>query len=442
MSSTALFLDTNIYLHYQMFDQIAWPALAEVDEVTIVVPPITIRELNKRKDTAHDTRVARDRAGKVLRRFDTLLADTLPAAICTDVGITAIPYDPTIDFASYRLREELQDDYLVASIIGYRLEHSSTPNPTILLVTQDIGLRLKARLHDIQVLSLPDRFKLPEVDDPRDKELKKLRTDLAKAQAIFPRLKLAFRDEKNRATFRLSTPFAEPPKEVVQEMLELRKKANPYRTAASLDLLGGARLREMMVSHIVGSLSAEDIQEYNQEVAAFHHQCDQYSERMMKHNNMKQRTLQIQLLLINDGTQPANDLDINLHIPDGMQVYEDKNYPQQPATPIPPTGPRSALQKSLDQNRELSNVLLAPYSQKDQSAPRRPRLTITKTNSYDVDMYVDQLKHQMTWRLNTIYVVPGSFEAARSFTIDYRINAANMPQVAKGKLHVIVTKPF
>ncbi len=45
-----LFLDTNIFLHYQSFDQINWSVLVGAQNVGIIIPPITVHELNKHKD--------------------------------------------------------------------------------------------------------------------------------------------------------------------------------------------------------------------------------------------------------------------------------------------------------------------------------------------------------------------------------------------------------
>ena len=46
-----VYLDTNIFLHYQPFDQINWPEVSNADSVIIVFPPVIIRELNTHKDT-------------------------------------------------------------------------------------------------------------------------------------------------------------------------------------------------------------------------------------------------------------------------------------------------------------------------------------------------------------------------------------------------------
>ena len=48
-----LFLDTNIYLHYQDFQQIPWNEVLGIDEeCTVVVVPKVHAELDEKKDSA------------------------------------------------------------------------------------------------------------------------------------------------------------------------------------------------------------------------------------------------------------------------------------------------------------------------------------------------------------------------------------------------------
>ena len=66
--SKIVFLDTNVYLHCQPFYQVNWLDIVGAKAVTIVLPPIIIRELNKHKDTSSRPRVRR-RAGATLKKL-------------------------------------------------------------------------------------------------------------------------------------------------------------------------------------------------------------------------------------------------------------------------------------------------------------------------------------------------------------------------------------
>jgi predicted ribonuclease YlaK len=133
-----VFLDTNIYLHYQDIDQIDWLKVVQADAVIIVVPPITIRELNKHKDSHSMARV-RKRAGAILKKLSELFGSSLQAQLKSCVAIHLEDSYSLIDFGAHHLSREIQDDNLIASIIMYRNE---MPDTEIILATTDAGLTL------------------------------------------------------------------------------------------------------------------------------------------------------------------------------------------------------------------------------------------------------------------------------------------------------------
>ena len=47
----AIFLDTNIYLHFKWITEIAWNKLAGRESAVLIVPPIVASELEKHKRT-------------------------------------------------------------------------------------------------------------------------------------------------------------------------------------------------------------------------------------------------------------------------------------------------------------------------------------------------------------------------------------------------------
>ena len=47
-----LFLDTNIFLHFQNFEQIPWQKLIGGDDFKIIVSDIVAEEIDKHKDSA------------------------------------------------------------------------------------------------------------------------------------------------------------------------------------------------------------------------------------------------------------------------------------------------------------------------------------------------------------------------------------------------------
>ena len=66
-----VFIDTNIFLHFTFFTDIEWPAVVDAGGVTIVLPPVTMGELDKHKYNQKSDAVKK-RAEKVTRRLAQL----------------------------------------------------------------------------------------------------------------------------------------------------------------------------------------------------------------------------------------------------------------------------------------------------------------------------------------------------------------------------------
>ena len=152
--SKLIFLDTNVYLHYQDFDQIDWLDVMHSDAVTIIIPPMSIRELNKVKET-HPRARQRKRAGATLKKLDALLASNHTIELRDGISLRLEDRDPLIDFAFHQLSREVQDDHLIASIMMCRNE---SPNAEIALITSDAGLTLVAKARRLRIVTvrLPD----------------------------------------------------------------------------------------------------------------------------------------------------------------------------------------------------------------------------------------------------------------------------------------------
>ncbi|GAI10502.1 unnamed protein product, partial [marine sediment metagenome] len=66
--------------------------------------------------------------------------------------------------------------------------------------------------------------------------------------------------------------------------------------------------------------------------------------------------------------------------------------------------------------------------------------SIRKTRSYEVEFHLQRIKHKLQEPADPLYILVESFEIARSFKIDYRLLAANIPSEVIGQLHVIIKK--
>lgn len=146
------FLDTNILHHFQMFDEVNWTEVLNAKQVCLVIAPTVLRELNQHKDDYNNER-RRNRARMLLSKLKRLLepemiTDQLPI-VRRDVSLMAISQEPSINWIEEHLDPNNADDRLIASILEFSRQRLLE---SLLLVTNDFLLRLKARDHNIKAL--------------------------------------------------------------------------------------------------------------------------------------------------------------------------------------------------------------------------------------------------------------------------------------------------
>jgi hypothetical protein len=325
-----VFLDTNIYLHYQDINQIDWPKVLQTDAVTIVIPPVTIRELNKHKDSHSRPRIKK-RAGVTLKRLSTLFESGVKAQIRDGVEVQFEDRDPLIDFGAHQLSREVQDDHLIASIVICR---SEKPREDITLVTSDAGLTLLAKANrlGISATKLHDSLKLPAEPDPDQERIRELEQELRELKLKIPQLSVTFEDGSQRATFTLPRPTELAPEERERKLDEIKHRypkldpkpeespkqtENPDKAKAALAKLMADRLAS-------NTVSSEDVVKYNDELDKFYHSYTEYLQQQVRFQNLKHRTIRLAICLANDGTAPAEDIDVFMHFPDGFVLRQSQ----------------------------------------------------------------------------------------------------------------------
>jgi len=442
--SKMVFLDTNVYLHYQLFDQVDWLDIVDAESAMIVVPPVTIRELNKLKDFYSRPRIKK-RAGKVLKKLSALFNSTSEAHLRDRVDIRLEGRDPAIDFAAYQLRLEIQDDHLIASIIMYRKEMMEAE---IVLVTSDNGLALlaKAREQDILTVEMPNRMKIAEQPDPAQEKIKQLEQEIRELKSRVPRLSLIFGDGSQHVAFMLPAPLESEPDELERKLNEIKqrypKKEESERPSESGRTVRSRSVLELMAAGGMFVVSPKEIERYNTALDEFYQAYSKYLAARIEYENFERRSVKLEILLTNDGTAPAEDTEVFLHFPGGFVLMDERSYPRAPEIPDPPVKPRTPMQILEEQvDRPLVNV---PWLSHDQGtialSPNVSAPDIKRTNSYDVHFHIEKLKHGLQEAFVPLYVVFDSFEGASSFQIDYQVLAANVPHEITGQLHVVVHK--
>jgi hypothetical protein len=442
----AVFLDTQVYLHYQPLDQVNWLEEIGAPEVTIVVPPVTVRELNRHKEL-HPRRRVKSHAGLVLKRLSSLFESASRALVDDNVEMWLEDRDPTIDFAAFELSRDIQDDNLIASIIMFRDEN---PEKEVVLVTSDAGLTLvaKAKRLGISTTKLPDRFKLLDEPDPEQARIRELEKQLRELRLQVPHVSLAFEDGRQHTVFTLPRPTEPTDAEIREEMRRIKRgypriERRPRQTGEVPEHSSSmADALAALSASIWNSVSREDIDDYNTRLDKFYQAYGEYLRASIQHQNLERRAIKLEVFVANDGSAPAEDIDVFMHFPGGFELTDAEGFPSPPTRPEPPQKPRTPMEKLHDRTQRLVSMppLTAHVPGPIVPPPNVSVPTIKKTNSYDVSFHVQRVKHGLQEPAEALYVVFGSFEAAQSFHVDYEILAANVPSKVTGQLHVVVEK--
>lgn len=187
----------------------------------------------------------------------------------------------------------------------------------------------------------------------------------------------------------------------------------------------------------LGSISEEDKIKYNQELQTYIGSYEYYLHDLYDYHIMKSLTTEFEFELNNDGTVPAEEIDIYFHFPDGFKLYGSKSYPAEPEIPREPYKPRSIFDRGFMPTLPKFNIpdnYNMPFEKSNVSSP-----SIKKTNSYDVDISVRKLKHNKIVVLDKMYIVFENLESILNFKVDYEIRCSNVPQVVKGHVNFVNT---
>ncbi len=425
--------DTNIFLHYQIFTDINWLKELEAKEAVLLVCHPVMRELDDKKFTAFDDRI-KERAHKVVAKLGEVSESDQDFR--ESVRLELIPREPNIDWASEGLNRDVQDDWIIATIL---CEKDNYPN--LVLVTADTGIKMKAKLRGIETKKLSDKLFLKSGKDQKQKEIDQLKKQLLEFQNRMPELHLLLLSNEQYgkvAEFEIIQPTELSPEEVEKRLAEVREKLTYLPP----------RKKSYPLMPFYGPPSEEEIQRFKDDVEKYIERLRGFFEEKHNYDDLIPRTIKLQFLLLNAGNAPADDIDVFLHFPDGFEMCEEKELPKEPrepAEPVPPRDQKELLSSSfgigqfrmpniLPEGLNLSSIRLLNTPPNFDGKP-----FIKKTNSYEVRYQLGQLKHSMERSFDPVYITFPSFEKVKSFHIDVLIVPSNHPKI-QDKIHIKIKK--
>lgn len=426
------YLDTNTFLHFRQFDQIDWCKLLKAKKVVLIVSPVVIKELDMKKYLAPEAKI-RNRARTAIKKLEEIGLGTKKASIRHNVELVFISREPKIDWDSEGLISDISDDRIIATILNENPEIKNN----ILLITADLGLKLKANQKGINCFTLPDGLRLP-ISTQEDK----LRSRLAKLESRIPNLSLKPMGEEE---------FSKPLKFTLKRIPALKKSEIEKGLEQIRKNLEYPEPKKEKAKSITLALegfsfpSKDEIERYKRDVGKYTSQYRQYLVDEWKYKEFYSRTIKILLSLINDGSCPAEGIDIYLWFPPDLELSDTENMrscPEPPELPEPPQTIHEKFTSSPYYTRRLSDILLKPtpinYDLfKKIDSPSGPIIK-KEENDYEVLYSVPKLKHNFTFNLDPVFITFSDINKVFSFSIKYEILADNMPEFSKGSIDIIV----
>ena len=429
-------LDTNIYLHYKLFTEGDWKTLLGSEDLTLVVPPTVIKELDEKKYTAPNTRLKR-KAQEIISKFKEISeGKSVPNGIQIVFPDSSIE---DVDWGGIGLNSSNADDRIIAATLALK---EKSAGDAVLIVTADFGLELKAKNHNIKCVSPPEDWKI-ETKDSRDKEIAELQVKLQKYQNALPDVQLLLSTGDN------SVPVLKISKDVLLEGIltdedieakleQEHKEVKPIGTVNTINQ---------------GFISKEQIRMYNEEVREY---IKKYRKYLNDVKEIQESCLTIELspVLINGGNSPAEDIDIFfeypndwLNSPNDIELLEEAyllEIPEKPARPNPPKSDIASVASSI---ASVASSFQFPSSSGLMPVPILPQINRKHVNQtgpeinkseMSVHYWLNNLKHGMEWHPKPVYVLYSSVNAINTFQIKYSIRIGNHPKVKEGDLIVVI----
>lgn len=438
-----VFFDTMIFLHYRSLEELCLIDILGPPPHIVLVPRITLRELDKHKNTHSSSRI-QERARKMLKKIERWAAGE---EIRPGVSMEFLAGIPAVDYRKLGLNPDWSDDVLIASVLQYKADYPD--DSSVALVTQDSGARIIASQLGVQVLELPEECKLPKEPDPLVAENRELLRKISALQNALPKLVVSFvgpEAPEHHATFVLPAPMDSMNDEIIHKIKEAKgkfPKQHPQQAAPLNKKSSVSLVQAQLVGLNIASISAEEYERYNRDVDEYLRSCERYIRAAWEIQAALRRTIRFKIEIGNTGTSPAQDVDVLLHFPDGFRLFSEEELQglpyEIPEEPLPPQKPRTILQMMTDSIGPIHHLDFSPLP--DFGMPSYNSFSIERTQGgYDVHEHFLSIKHGDRAVLPEMFLTFDSYESAGSFSCQYTIRPANVPTPITGDLHFVIER--
>lgn len=417
-----LFLDTNIFIHFIGFEDIPWKTLLDTDDdVTIVLASIIIREIDGHKDSSKGR--VKNKARKISEKLNHILlsgqTSRIPLVYCKETPIKDTEKD-IFDLS-------VNDDRFLLNIL-----HSSFPKENVYVVSNDTDLLLKAKDLDLNILRMDDTYRSSEEPTEEEKELKKVKEELARWTARLPDPKVLFVGTEDTC-FRFERMVFKSLEGLVEKKVQEEAIRYPEEKEEEItfdNYFGNIQKQMFAICRQMNMYDAAQIAVYNQ-------MRKEYLEAFRKKESLKiQKKMRqcafkkIKLRVYNGGSAQTGDLHVSLRFPNGVKLYtpkvSKKSFPFDP--PVKPQYDRFLAQ--IESMTSVSPFGYRPDNSIDMWDPDKP------TNKLEYSTNLTRLTHGLQVEIDEdIYI---NTEELQEFEIEWFIADSNLIDHKYGRLKVVV----
>ena len=433
-----LFPDSSVFLHFSPLDEVNLLQLFNCVEIEVLLTPIVIEELI-RHQWDHPVPKLRQRAKETIQRVEKWLeGEKIISPGVTASFIGRRPANETM--VRYRLNWQRLKDVLLGTLLEVKQEYI---DETVILLTDDSDLALKAWLLGFEVADLSREHILASTENSLQAEKQKLHQELAGFRYRTSSLSLSFADGKDEVEIMIPPQLDELTATMQAQLVAVAENMRREETLHQAEDVGETLLDDLEQGEhsFPEKMVEEEAARYQQEVKAYPEKFERYLYRCLKMINEHRRTIKLDLEIKNVGGAAAEYVVLLLTLPEQLEWHWQPQESDLPAPPAPPTSPEPqdpVLGKGLHIGRVSavpSHLLNRDYITGEAAAGAPPAIS--------------EAGNQLQWELGTyrrhqlrllipLYVRFRHADDITNFAIAWEIKEKGGSDMVKGHLSVLV----
>lgn len=308
---TYAFIDTNVLLHFKVFEGIKWKDLLNDKDIVLVVCPTVIDEIDKYKDSAKSK--VRNRARSIYK----ILSDYMDGKICCGIELIFCEQG-VVDSSTSNYSNGREDEYIISAVKAFNTKERKV------IVSHDIGMKFRAKQADLDFIMLEDipENRLSQEPTDEEKRIKELEREVALYKNRRSKPTLTFRNgESSMEILQYVIPDFSSEIEIYRNKLFEENPPFHYERP-NLPF----KVSEEQIRQLVCRFSDEEIAEYNSSLTA-------YIERAVKIKNIQLHTsiidkhvFELKFSIFNNGTEPTGKMGVQIDYPKGIIVVDENSY--------------------------------------------------------------------------------------------------------------------